>query len=98
MEIMRTRVMAAALAALALLWPQAAGAPQAGGAAVFESPLLITSAGQSPDVQLAVVLAKRAGVEHTLAKLAASGRFEVAEETRDHLTCRKRKAPASTGG
>ena len=72
MEIMRTRVMAAALAALALLWPQAAGAPQAGGAAVFEPPLLITSAGQSPDVQLAVVLAKRAGVEHTLAKLAAA--------------------------
>ena len=34
----------------------------------------------------------------TLAKLAASGRFEVAEETLDHLTCRKRKAPASTGG
>jgi len=34
----------------------------------------------------------------TLAKLSASGRFEVAEETRDHLTCRKRKVPASTGG
>lgn len=28
----------------------------------------------------------------TLAKLAAWGRFEVAEETRDLLTCRKRKA------
>ena len=72
MEIMRTRVMAAGLAALALLWPQTAGVPQAGGTAVFEPPLLITSAGQSPDVQLAVVLAKRAGVEHTLAKLAVA--------------------------
>jgi len=38
--------------------------------AVFDQPLLLTSAGQSPDVQLAVVLAKRAGLEHTLAKMA----------------------------
>jgi cyclopropane fatty-acyl-phospholipid synthase-like methyltransferase len=33
----------------------------------------------------------------TRAKLAASGRFEVLEETRDHLTCRKREAPEATG-
>jgi ubiquinone/menaquinone biosynthesis C-methylase UbiE len=33
----------------------------------------------------------------THAKLAASGRWEVAEETRDHLTCRKRQSPAATG-
>jgi cyclopropane fatty-acyl-phospholipid synthase-like methyltransferase len=33
----------------------------------------------------------------TLAKLAASGRFEVVEETRDHLTCRKRKVSAGIG-
>jgi hypothetical protein len=39
---------------------------------VFEAPLLLTSAGQSPDVQLAVVLAKRAGIEYTLAKLAVA--------------------------
>ncbi|MDH4196985.1 MAG: DUF6305 family protein [Candidatus Aminicenantes bacterium] len=39
-------------------------------AAVFDPPLLITSVGQSPDVQLAVVLAKRAGLEHTLVKMA----------------------------
>ncbi len=39
---------------------------------MFEPPLLLTSAGQSPDVQLAVVLAKRAGIEHTLAKLAVA--------------------------
>ncbi len=42
---------------------------------VFEPPLLITSAGQSPDVQLAVVLAKRAGIEYTLAKLATARDF-----------------------
>lgn len=36
----------------------------------FEGPLLITSAGQSPDGQLAVVLARRAGIEHTLSQLA----------------------------
>ena len=33
----------------------------------------------------------------TRAKLAACGRFEVLEETRDHLTCRKRKAPGAAG-
>jgi hypothetical protein len=34
--------------------------------------MLLTSAGQSPDVQLAVVLAKRAGIDHTLSKLAVA--------------------------
>lgn len=62
---------AAGAAALALLALPAAGAAPGEGP-VFEAPLLITSAGQSPDVQLAVVLAKRAGVEHTLAKLATA--------------------------
>jgi len=38
----------------------------------FEQPLLITSAGQSADVQLASVLAKRAGLEATLSKMATS--------------------------
>jgi ubiquinone/menaquinone biosynthesis C-methylase UbiE len=33
----------------------------------------------------------------TRAKLTACGRFEVLEETRDHLTCRKRKAPEASG-
>ena len=37
----------------------------------FQGPLLITSAGQSPDVQLANVLASRAGIEHTLSPVAA---------------------------
>ncbi len=39
---------------------------------LFEQPLLITSAGQSAEVQLASVLAKRAGLNYTLSKLATS--------------------------
>lgn len=39
----------------------------------FQAPMLITSAGQSPDVQLAAVLARRAGVEYTLSPLATPG-------------------------
>jgi len=64
-------VTVAAGAALVFLAPSAAGAG-AGEGPVFEAPLLITSAGQSPDVQLAVVLAKRAAIEHTLVKLATA--------------------------
>lgn len=37
---------------------------------IFKQPLLITSAGQSAEVQLASVLAKRAELEYTLAKTA----------------------------
>lgn len=37
----------------------------------FEQPLLITSAGQSADVQIAGVLAKRAGLTSTLSKAAS---------------------------
>ncbi|MFQ6109433.1 MAG: DUF6305 family protein [Candidatus Aminicenantales bacterium] len=43
---------------------------------VFDEPLLITSAGQSADVQLASVLAKRAGLEATLSKLATAEQLE----------------------
>jgi len=64
-------VTAGAVAALAFLVPATAGAG-AGEGPVFEAPLLITSAGQSNDVQLAVVLAKRAAIEHTLVKLATA--------------------------
>jgi len=71
MRFPRLRAAAAGLAALAFLILPAAGAV-AGENPVFEPPLLITSAGQSPDVQLAVVLAKRAGIEYTLAKLATA--------------------------
>lgn len=38
----------------------------------FEQPLLITSAGQSAEVQLASVLAKRAGLDATLSKTATA--------------------------
>ena len=36
----------------------------------FEQPLLITSAGQSAEVQMVVILAKRSGLDHTLEKSA----------------------------
>ena len=72
MKIIRIRAAVAGLAAMALLSTLSAGAPAEVETALFEPPLLITSAGQSPDVQLAVVLAKRAGLEHTLAKLAVA--------------------------
>jgi len=71
MKIVRLAAAAAAAAALAVLALPATAAG-AGEGPVFEAPLLITSAGQSPDVQLAVVLAKRAAIEHTLAKLATA--------------------------
>jgi len=74
MRFPRLLAAAAGLVALALLTVPAAGAGP-GENPVFEPPLLITSAGQSPDVQLAVVLAKRAGIDHTLAKLATARDF-----------------------
>jgi len=54
---------------LLLLVPAAAGG-QATAAPPFEQPLLITSAGQNAEVQIAGVLAKRAGLNYTLSKLA----------------------------
>jgi len=42
-----------------------------GPAGPFEQPFLLTSAGQNADVQMAAVLAKRAGLNYTLSKLAA---------------------------
>jgi hypothetical protein len=42
----------------------------------FEHPLLITSAGQSADVQIAGVLAKRAGLDATLSKAATEVELE----------------------
>ncbi|MDH7513798.1 MAG: DUF6305 family protein [Clostridiales bacterium] len=44
--------------------------------AVFEEPLLITSAGQNAEVQLAAVLAKRAGLDYILSKLATASDLE----------------------
>jgi Domain of unknown function (DUF6305) len=39
---------------------------------VFEQPLLITSAGQNAEVQIAAVLAKRVGLNYTLSKQATA--------------------------
>ncbi len=75
MKTMRPEAICAGLGILWLCLASASGVTSgaAGGEnPVFEAPLLLTSAGQSPDVQLAVVLAKRAGIEHTLSKLAAA--------------------------
>ncbi len=55
------------LASLLVLW---LAAPL--GGQPFQPPLLIVSAGQSPDVQLAGVLARRAGIQHTLNPTATS--------------------------
>jgi Domain of unknown function (DUF6305) len=43
---------------------------------VFEQPLIITSAGQNAEVQIAAVLAKRAGLNYTLSKQAAGADLE----------------------
>ncbi len=51
-----------------ILTPPPLGCQEA--AAPFEQPLLITSAGQNAEVQIAAVLAKRAGLSYTLSKLA----------------------------
>jgi len=68
------RAAAAALACLGLFFGVLGFSPAQdqvqAPAPMFDQPLLITSVGQSPDVQLAVVLAKRAGLEHTLVKKA----------------------------
>ena len=53
-----------------------AGGDPAQAASVFQPPALITSAGQSADVQLASVLAKRAEVEATLGKMASAADLE----------------------
>jgi hypothetical protein len=45
-------------------------------AGLFEQPLLITSAGQNAEVQIAAVLAKRTGLNYTLAKLATAKDLE----------------------
>jgi hypothetical protein len=55
------------LSSLALLVPVGSQPVQK-----FEQPLLITSAGQSAEVQLVSVLAKRAHLDFTLSKLAAA--------------------------
>jgi hypothetical protein len=56
---------------ISVLGPAPLGSQQAAGQ--FEQPLLITSAGQNADVQIAAILAKRAGLNATLSKLAGPG-------------------------
>jgi hypothetical protein len=55
------------------LWIPANGQENAG---IFEQPLLITSAGQNAEVQIAAVLAKRAGLNYTLSKQATAADLE----------------------
>mgnify|MGYP005865903739 CR=1 FL=1 len=43
---------------------------------IFEQPLLITSAGQNAEVQIAAVLAKRTGLNYTLSKQATSAELQ----------------------
>jgi hypothetical protein len=43
---------------------------------IFEQPLLITSAGQNAEVQIAAVLAKRAGLNYSLSKMASANELE----------------------
>ena len=57
----------------ALLTIPARGQETAG---IFEQPLLITSAGQNAEVQIAAVLAKRAGLNFTLSKQATAADLE----------------------
>ena len=59
---------------LAFLAPAAAPIGQTEGA--FEQPILLTSAGQSADVQLANVLIKKAGLDFSLVKLATGKDLE----------------------
>ena len=46
---------------------------------IFEQPLLLTSAGQNAEVQIAAVLAKRAGLDYSLSKLATPKDLETAK-------------------
>jgi hypothetical protein len=43
---------------------------------IFEQPMLITSAGQNAEVQIAAVLARRAGLNYTLSKQATGTELE----------------------
>jgi hypothetical protein len=67
---MKNRVIAPSLviALLCAVMPGMIAGQEAGGP--FEPPLLITSAGQNAEVQIAAVLAKRAGLDYSLSKLA----------------------------
>ncbi len=69
---MKKSIVGTLAVALLCLLPLAsqASAQEGNASPPFQGPLLITSAGQSPDVQLAVILARRAGIEYTLSQMA----------------------------
>lgn len=69
---MKKSIVGTLAVALLCLLPLAsqASAQEGNASPLFQGPLLITSAGQSPDVQLAVILARRAGIEYTLSQMA----------------------------
>ncbi len=62
--------------AVCLGFSWADGTVNAAEFASFEQPVLITSAGQSAEVQLGAVLAKRAALDYVLSKLATSQELE----------------------
>jgi len=62
--------------ALATLCLSLTGRAAAGEEETWQQPLLITSAGQSAEVQLAAVLAKRAGLNYALEKTAEPAHLE----------------------
>jgi hypothetical protein len=73
---MKERVLAT-LAAICLAGlPVLSFQPAQQTTSLFEQPLLITSAGQNAEVQVAAVLAKRAGLNYALAKLATATDLE----------------------
>jgi len=61
---------------LVLNFPAGGALPPEEPAGPFEQPFLLTSAGQNADVQMAAVLAKRAGLNYTLSKLATAKDLE----------------------
>jgi hypothetical protein len=68
---MKNVIFAGLIVAVILVGPLLIPAYGQETAGIFEQPLLITSAGQNAEVQIAAVLAKRAGLAISLSKLAA---------------------------
>jgi hypothetical protein len=73
-EVKKLSYCAACALVFAVLWASAALSNSTEGA--FEQPILLTSAGQSADVQLANVLIKKAGLNLSLVKLATGKDLE----------------------
>jgi hypothetical protein len=67
---MKNVIFAGLIVAVILVGPLLIPASGQETAGIFEQPLLVTSAGQNAEVQIAAVLAKRAGLDFSLSKLA----------------------------